>query len=209
MWSLLLFYRSNSQYAQVTEQTSLAQSSCPTQTVRRSSPAPETASSSTPTPRRVQSTTDSVSSPVITEQHMRYYRAEPFPRTHTWLLSSASHHFLFRFLRLWRYQMILTRSCPAGKMARCDGSTFVRRRAALKRTAKMYGDSCGVFSFIAVQTTLTLPVCCFWTGRFKSGFQHLSCLLFILGYLDKLSKSSHFDIYFAFGAVLPGCGLLR
>lgn len=55
--------------------------------------------------------------------------------------------------------MTLTRSCPAGKTARCDGSTFVRRRAALKRTAKMYGDSCGIFRFIAVQIILTLKLC--------------------------------------------------
>lgn len=131
--------------------------------------------------------------------------------THARLLSSASHHFLFPFARLWRYQMIRTRSCPVGKTARCDGSTSERRRAALKRTAKMYGDSCGIFSFIAVQAALTpvQPVCCFWTGRFKSGFPHLSYLLFILGYLDKLSKSSHLDIHLAFGAVLPGRGLLR
>lgn len=81
MWFPDFFCRSNTQYAQVIGQTSSAQSSCPTQMVRRSSPAPETASSSTPTPRRVQSTTDSVSSPAITEQHMRCQRRDTVLRT--------------------------------------------------------------------------------------------------------------------------------
>lgn len=58
--------------------------------------------------------------------------------------------------------MILTRSCPAVKTARCDGSTFAQRRAALKKTAKMYGDSCGIFCCSAVPTIAALTVSA-WT----------------------------------------------
>lgn len=45
------------------------------------------------------------------------------------------------FARLWRYQMTPTRFCRVGRTARCDGLTFAWKRAALKKTAKMYADS--------------------------------------------------------------------
>lgn len=80
---LFVFFRSRSPYVQVTGQTSSVQSSCPTPTVRRSSPAPETASSTTPTLRRVRTTTDSVSSPAIMEQLTRYWTRELFHRAYT------------------------------------------------------------------------------------------------------------------------------
>lgn len=47
----------------------------------------------------------------------------------------------FSSVRLWRYQMTPTRFCRAGRTARCGGSTSARRPAALKKTAKMYGDA--------------------------------------------------------------------
>lgn len=77
---LVLFNRSRSPYAQVIGRTSSVQSSCPTPTVRRSSRALATASSTTRTLRRVPSTTDSVSSPAIMEQRMRYWNNPPFPQ---------------------------------------------------------------------------------------------------------------------------------
>lgn len=45
--------------------------------------------------------------------------------------------------RLWRYRTTPTPSCRAGRTARCDGSTSAWRRAARKKTAKTYADSCG------------------------------------------------------------------
>ena len=65
-------------------------------------------------------------------------------RTHLCLVVSASRTqplvCLF-FARLWRYQTTPTRFCRVGRTAQCDGLTFAWKRAALKKTAKMYADS--------------------------------------------------------------------
>lgn len=161
---LPLFFRSRSQYVQVIGRTSSALSSCPTPTIRRSCPALETASSTTQTQRRVLSTTDSVSSPAIMGQLMRYWTQETLVKhltEQTYLSSSwfPSPNLLpFCFVRLWRYQMTPTRFCRVERTARCDGLTSARRRAALKKTAKMYGDSFDVFSSQLFYHALTLRV---------------------------------------------------
>lgn len=139
---LLLCFRSRSPYVQVIGQISSVQSSCHTPTIRKSSPALETASSTTPTQRRVPSTTDSASSPAIMELLMRCW----FPEADEKRLSRTllSSKLLLCFVRLWRYRTTLTLSCHAGRTARCDGLTSARKLAALKKTAKMYGDVYGV-----------------------------------------------------------------
>ena len=152
---LVLFNRSRSPYAQVIGRTSSVQSSCPTPTVRRSSRALATASSTTRTLRRVPSTTDSVSSPAIMEQRMRYWNNPRFLKTppsqlRRCLLWTPTS---FCFVRLWRYQMTRTHFCPAGKTAPCGGLTFAWRRAALRKTAKMY-----VTALVCLRSTPAIAV---------------------------------------------------
>lgn len=133
-----LLRRSKSRYAQVTAQTSSALSSCLTPTTRRSSPAPETGSSTTRTRRRVPSTTDSVSSPAITGRRTRW--GPQVARTFSPLTCCCFQRRPLCSVRLWRYQTTPTRSCHVAKTARCDGLTSAPKPAALKKTAKTYGD---------------------------------------------------------------------